>query len=552
MSQGYFDVQVMGVRRGTRLQRRLLGPLLIALVAALPVACGSRTAPPDVGPPQPVPQAPPVTPAPSPEPAPPASPPAPAPSPARPPEAPPQPVAEPPPPPVTPPRADDVVADCSVVTGPGEPFATVALSERVDPAHAPHPTNDSERFLFRQLYETLLRVDCEGRPHPGLAASWRLDADSRTWIVTLRENARFADGEPVTTADVLASWTVGGIGALRPPVLRAAQSVVPLDDRTLAITLRTSNGNAPLVLADTDLAIARRLPGSPWPLGTRSTLVTAGQARPDGTGRSVITLTGGTESGSPWSVRFVVAPERDRRDSLDEGADLLLTRDPATLEYAATLPQFLSVPLGWQRTRVFLSPWRGRSTPALSPEARRVLADDAVRGEARGAEGPFWWEGSPSCELAGPIRRDQTTPVARIVYDREDAASRDLAERFIGLASASGGSRAPSGQAAAVLDSLVPATQRRSFQRAIGLAAEALAQAESRGTDAGYIVSLNRVALDPCQELRSIADRIGWLDPDTIVPLVDTRQRAIARRGRAGLTAEWDGGLLLTRDGSGR
>ena len=40
-------------------------------------------------------------------------------------------------------------------------------------------------------------------------------------------------------------------------------------------------------------------------------------------------------------------------------------------------------------------------------------------------------------------------------------------------------------------------------------------------------------------------DGAPWLDPETIVPLVDTRLRAIARRGRSGVTVDWDGGLLI-------
>src|SRR6266487_2259176 len=72
---------------------------------------------------------------------------------------------------------------------PREPVATVGLGERIDPANAPHPSNESERLLFRQLYETLVRVDCNGRVGPGLASSWRLGAERNTWILTLRENA---------------------------------------------------------------------------------------------------------------------------------------------------------------------------------------------------------------------------------------------------------------------------------------------------------------------------------------------------------------------------
>jgi hypothetical protein len=40
-------------------------------------------------------------------------------------------------------------------------------------------------------------------------------------------------------------------------------------------------------------------------------------------------------------------------------------------------------------------------------------------------------------------------------------------------------------------------------------------------------------------------ERKPWLDPATIVPLVDTRVRAIMRRDRSGIVREWDGGLRI-------
>src|SRR4029078_11731787 len=110
------------------------------------------------------------------------------------------------------------------------------------------------------------------------------------------------------------------------------------------------------------------------------------------------------------AIRFIVAAG-DKRDLLAQGVDLLLTRDPATLEYAATLPQFRSVPLAWQRTRVLLAPGRSRSAPALSDDARHVLADDAVRGEARGAQGPSWWEMMTNCEVTALPPREHSTPI---------------------------------------------------------------------------------------------------------------------------------------------
>lgn len=52
------------------------------------------------------------------------------------------------------------------------------------------------------VYETLVRRDREGRLVPGLAASWKLAPDGRSFTFTLREGATFHDGTPVTAADV--------------------------------------------------------------------------------------------------------------------------------------------------------------------------------------------------------------------------------------------------------------------------------------------------------------------------------------------------------------
>jgi hypothetical protein len=422
-----------------------------------------------------------------------------------------------------------------LIAEPGEPITTVALSDRIDSSNAPRPSNDSERLLFRELYETLVRVDCKGRVGPGLAAFWQLDANGRSWIVTLRENARFSDGTPVTAADVRASWTGDGIGdELLPHVSRLVQSIVPVDDRSLAITLRRQRVDAPVALAHPDLAIAKPVADSPWPLGTRS--VRAASDGHTAVARAATVITVARDDLS--TIRFLVAAG-DPRDLLDDGVDLLLTRDPATLDYAATLPQFQSVPLAWRRIHVLLTPGRSRSSPSLSEDARQVLADDAVRGEAQGARGPFWWETLPDCQFPLSPARHRSSPTPQIVYDARDAAARDLAERLVGLVRASGPAATP------WLDALLPDRPRRTYQRATGLTGEALALARRRGTDAGYVMSLDSRPIDPCRDLQALIDGAGWLDPETIVPLVETRLQAIVRRGRSGVTAEWDGGLLI-------
>ena len=49
---------------------------------------------------------------------------------------------------------------------------TIGLSDAVDPRHAPYPRNDAERIVFRHLYDTPVRVDCDGHVLPGLADRW--------------------------------------------------------------------------------------------------------------------------------------------------------------------------------------------------------------------------------------------------------------------------------------------------------------------------------------------------------------------------------------------
>jgi hypothetical protein len=431
------------------------------------------------------------------------------------------PTAAPPPPPIsrlseTPSAPPAAAIDCGLISGQGsEAVASVGLGEPVDRNRAPHPSNQSERLLFRQLYETLVRVDCERNAVPGLAASWRFDASKNTWIVTLRQNARFADDTPVTASNVVSSWMSAGV-ELRPEVRRLVRSVVTVDDRTLEIALRSQSAGLPLALAHTDLAIAKLVPGLPWPLGTRPARIDSIAAAPAVAGPPAITLLTGD---SLSSVRFLVSPGRDGRDLLDRGVDLLLTRDPTTLGYAATLPQFVTVGLEWQRTHVLLTPGRARTGPSFSAEERKALAQDAVRGEARGAEGPFWWESLADCEAAPPQAQAQApATTGRIVYNADDGAARDLAERLVGI---------------------------RTYQRAAGLTGEALALALRRGNEAGYVLSLDRRPLDPCREMQVLADNAVWIDPQVIVPLVDTRLQAIVRRGRSGMITEWDGALFL-------
>jgi hypothetical protein len=379
---------------------------------------------------------------------------------------------------------------------------------------------------------------------PSLASSWRQGTDG-SWILTLRENARFTDGQWVRAEDVLSSWLDANRFHFRPEVRRLISSVSILDDRTLSITLRNPNADAPLPLAHADLAIARRVPGVAWPYGTRGMWIP-----PDGEAASAITITRSPPETqpeasplSPVTIRFLLPSGRDGRDMLDAGADLLITREPRVLDYAATLPQFASQPLAWRQTHVLIAPGRPRGARTLSSEERRMLAAGAVRGESRGAEEPFWWENVQACRI--PVTTAQTQPsptTGRVVYQEGDTVARDLAERLVGLGST------PSAARAAMFEALSPAPSVGTYQRATGISSEGMMQALRGGSDAAFILALDSRPLDRCREMQALSEAIPWLDAQSLVPLVDTRLQVIVRRGRWAGRMDWDGGLLLSAD----
>ncbi|HTL59583.1 MAG TPA: peptide ABC transporter substrate-binding protein [Candidatus Limnocylindrales bacterium] len=87
-------------------------------------------------------------------------------------------------------------ADLTIING-NEP-------ETLDPAIV---TAVPDMRVAKALFEGLLRIDGQtGRPVPGWAESWVVSPDGKVYTFTLRSNATWSTGRPITTADVLYSW----------------------------------------------------------------------------------------------------------------------------------------------------------------------------------------------------------------------------------------------------------------------------------------------------------------------------------------------------------
>ncbi len=63
--------------------------------------------------------------------------------------------------------------------------------------------NSADRDVDRLVYSGLMRFDARGMPEPDLAESWGTTADGAIYNFSLRPNAAWHDGRPVTSDDVL-------------------------------------------------------------------------------------------------------------------------------------------------------------------------------------------------------------------------------------------------------------------------------------------------------------------------------------------------------------
>lgn len=338
-------------------------------------------------------------------------------------------------------------------------------------------------MLFRNFVPGLLRVDCQGEVRPGLIETWAAEPDG-SWVFTLRDQARFPSGRLLSVADVVATLAPA-VGAKAPGI----DSAVALNDHQLRVFAAGGQDSLLRALADPSLALIAEL-ASEHPVGAGSIDVPAWGTLP--------------------VIEFRFSLRGDARDALDRGADLIVTRDPALVDYVARRPEFTTFVLPWSRTYVLLEPAQadplGLSMPGVEPH---LLAQDAVTADARAAEPPYWWRGATSCSAettAGAIPASQ-----RIAYVRGDDVGRSLAERLVALAGS------------------------ETSLRSVALDQPQFDAALRQGSERAFVVGLPRQTLIPCRDMAALPHGAR------ITPLIDSRAHAIVRRGAPPLSVEWDG-----------
>ena len=137
-----------------------------------------------------------------------------------------------------------------------EPQAIVP-SEAVDP---------DGLHVVNALFDSLATYDEDLEPTPAAAQWWSDDPTHREWTFTLREDATFHDGTPVTAADFVFAWQlavrsgntslsdVKGYDDVRNGLTGRFSGLHAPDDHTLVVQLTTPRADFPSVVAHPSLA----------------------------------------------------------------------------------------------------------------------------------------------------------------------------------------------------------------------------------------------------------------------------------------------------------
>ena len=134
---------------------------------------------------------------------------------------------------------------------------TPYLPETVDPISDPRLVS---RMVAVNVFEPLVKSGDTGEPVPALAASWT-NPGPDTWRFRLRPDARFSDGTPVTSVDVVRS-----IQRARSPGSVVAGNLAALSevraDGPGVVTITSARGATSFLATLTAVLVAREAPGA--------------------------------------------------------------------------------------------------------------------------------------------------------------------------------------------------------------------------------------------------------------------------------------------------
>ena len=118
------------------------------------------------------------------------------------------------------------------------PVNRLVLAVKGEPEQGFDPIKSWGEYGNPLFQSTLLKRDANLNLVGDLATKWELSPDRLTWTITIRSDAKFSDGKPLTADDVAFTYETGRTAASLLD-LTAVQSVRALNPTTVQITLKS-------------------------------------------------------------------------------------------------------------------------------------------------------------------------------------------------------------------------------------------------------------------------------------------------------------------------
>lgn len=131
-----------------------------------------------------------------------------------------------------------LAAACLVLSPPLEAKEQLVLAIGGEPEQGFDPLLGWGQYGNPLFQSTLLTRGRDLNVDAGLATAWSLSEDRLTWTLRLRSDARFADGTPLTAADVAYTFNAAAAAGGRADV-SALSKAYAIDDHTVELTLTT-------------------------------------------------------------------------------------------------------------------------------------------------------------------------------------------------------------------------------------------------------------------------------------------------------------------------
>jgi peptide/nickel transport system substrate-binding protein len=270
--------------------------------------------------------------------------------------------------------------------------------------------------LVSLIFDGLTRYGVDGRLQPALAQSWQVAEDNLSVHFSLREDATWHDGQPVTTNDV--AFTYGLMQADDFPgpadlkTLWQSVTINVIDEQTIEFVLMepyspfldaTTRGIMPAhLLRDVTAASLPNHPFNLAPVGTGPFLVEPGQDwRANGRLRLIPAPTQWPQGTQLTALEFHFYPDENSLVAAFANGEIqavnrvtaeslpILAADPHLRLFTAPLPRY---------TALFFNVSESGATAVQSLAVRQALAyaldrnklvDEALNGQAVPLEGPY-------------------------------------------------------------------------------------------------------------------------------------------------------------------